>query len=78
MPVTPQQSAQYARSLQLVQPCSRRALYLTTRAIFVTDVADVALFDGLYAEVFGSPGAAAAETTDVVLAPVPALRAAAA
>jgi uncharacterized protein with von Willebrand factor type A (vWA) domain len=71
MPVTPLQSEQYARSLQLVQPGSRRALYLTSRAIFVTDVADVALFDSVFAEIFGSPGATAGDDADATLAPAP-------
>ena len=74
LPVTPLQSEQYVRSLQLVQPRSRQALYLTTRAIFVTDVEDVARFDDAFAEVFGARGAAAADAGDVTL--VPALHAA--
>jgi uncharacterized protein with von Willebrand factor type A (vWA) domain len=52
--VTPAQSGQYVRALQLTQPGSRRQLYLTTRAIFVTDVHHVATFDRVFAEVFGS------------------------
>jgi uncharacterized protein with von Willebrand factor type A (vWA) domain len=52
--VTPAQSGQYVRALQLTQPGSRRQLYFTTRAIFVTDVQHVATFDRVFAEVFGS------------------------
>jgi uncharacterized protein with von Willebrand factor type A (vWA) domain len=55
MSVTPAQSGQYVRALQLTQPGSRRQLYFTTRAIFVTDVRDVATFDRVFAEVFDSP-----------------------
>jgi hypothetical protein len=41
MEVTPRQSEHYARSLQLAKPSSRRELYHTTRAIFVTAGGDV-------------------------------------
>jgi uncharacterized protein with von Willebrand factor type A (vWA) domain len=54
--VTPAQSGQYVRALQLTQPASRRELYFTTRAIFVTDVHHVAPFDRVFVEVFGSRG----------------------
>lgn len=61
MSVTPAQSGQYVRALQLTQPGSRRELYFTTRAIFVTDVRDVATFDRVFAEVFGSPATTEAD-----------------
>jgi len=54
MTVTPAQSEQYARSLQLAKPSSRHELYLTTRAIFVTDMEQVATFDRVFAELFGA------------------------
>jgi uncharacterized protein with von Willebrand factor type A (vWA) domain len=54
MPVTPHQSEQFARALQLTQPASRVALYHMTRAIFVTDVGHVVTFDRVFAEVFGA------------------------
>jgi hypothetical protein len=54
MPVTPTQSEQYARSLLITHPTSRRRLYFTTRAIFVTDFEDVPTFDRVFAEVFGA------------------------
>ena len=54
MPVTPARSEQYARSLQLVKPDSRQRLYLTTRAVFVTDFEQVETFDRVFADVFGS------------------------
>jgi len=55
--VTPDQSERYARALQLAKPRSRDALYLTTRAIFVTDVDQLETFDGVFAEIFGAPRA---------------------
>jgi len=51
--VTPAQSEQYVRALQLTKPGSRRQLYFTTRAIFVTEL-QMATFDRVFAEVFGS------------------------
>ena len=37
VPVTPERSAEFARSLALVRPESRRRLYWTARSIFVSD-----------------------------------------
>jgi uncharacterized protein with von Willebrand factor type A (vWA) domain len=59
--VTPAQSGQYVGALQLTQPQSRRQLYFTTRAIFVTDLQHVATFDRVFAEVFGSRAGTAAD-----------------
>jgi len=56
VPVTPTQSEQYARSLRLTKPESRRQLYFTTRAIFVTGFQQVAAFNRVFAEVFGTGG----------------------
>ena len=53
LPVTVAQTELYARSLQLMEPGSRQELYFATRAIFVTDIDDVATFDRVFAEVFG-------------------------
>jgi uncharacterized protein with von Willebrand factor type A (vWA) domain len=55
MPVTPHQSEQFARALQLATPGSRRELYRLTRAIFVTDIDQVSAFDPIFTEIFGSP-----------------------
>jgi uncharacterized protein with von Willebrand factor type A (vWA) domain len=63
--VTPAQSGQYMRALQLTRPGSRRQLYFTTRAIFVTDVHHVATFDRIFAEVFGSRGRPDADHFDL-------------
>jgi uncharacterized protein with von Willebrand factor type A (vWA) domain len=54
MIVTPAQTQQYAMSLSLTQPSSRRQLYFTTRAIFVTDMDQETTFDGVFAEIFGA------------------------
>jgi uncharacterized protein with von Willebrand factor type A (vWA) domain len=61
LPVTPSQSAQYARSLGLVDPGSARELYLTTRAVFVTGTSQVATFDRVFVDVFGRIDAIGAE-----------------
>ncbi len=54
VPVTPSQTAQYTRALKLTKPVSRRRLYCTTRAIFVTGFQQVAAFDRVFAAVFGA------------------------
>lgn len=54
MPVTPSQSEQYARSLDLTRPASRHALYWTTRAVFVTGRQQVATFDRVFGDIFGA------------------------
>jgi uncharacterized protein with von Willebrand factor type A (vWA) domain len=54
MRVTPHQSEQFARALQLARPSSRRELYYTARATFVTDVDEIATFDRVFAGVFGT------------------------
>jgi uncharacterized protein with von Willebrand factor type A (vWA) domain len=56
VPVTPTQSEQYARSLRLTKPESRRQLYFTTRAVFVTGFQQVGAFNRVFAEVFGTGG----------------------
>jgi uncharacterized protein len=53
VPVTPERSADFARSLALVRPLSRRRLYWTTRAVMVTDPAQVKAFDVVFFSVFG-------------------------
>jgi hypothetical protein len=55
VPVTPARSAQLARALALVHPISRRRLYLTTRAMLVTDRASVRAFDRVFWSIFGDP-----------------------
>jgi uncharacterized protein with von Willebrand factor type A (vWA) domain len=61
VPVTPDRTARFARGLTLVQPVSRRRLYWTARAALVSDLAQVKAFDAVFAAVFGSGNAEAAE-----------------
>ena len=51
--VTPQRAAEFARALDLVRPVSRRRLYWTGRAVFVSDTAQVKAFDRVFFAVFG-------------------------
>ena len=53
VPVTPDRVAALARALTLVAPVSRRRLYWTARSAVVTDQAQVAAFNRVFAEVFG-------------------------
>jgi uncharacterized protein len=52
LPVTPARAAELARALRLVRPVSRRRLYWTARAVFVTDPGQVAAFDAVFFSVF--------------------------
>jgi uncharacterized protein with von Willebrand factor type A (vWA) domain len=54
VPITPGRSADFARALTLVRPITRRRLYWTTRAVFVSDPAQVKAFDAVFFSVFGS------------------------
>ncbi|HEY8866492.1 MAG TPA: VWA domain-containing protein, partial [Solirubrobacteraceae bacterium] len=56
LPVTPERSARFAQALTLVQPITRRRLYWTTRAAFVSDPAQVNAFDAVFFSVFGRRG----------------------
>jgi uncharacterized protein len=60
VPVTPGDSAAFARALTLVRPMARRRLYWTARAVFVSDPAQVPAFDAVFLSVFGT-GAEAEE-----------------
>jgi uncharacterized protein len=53
LPLTPQREAGFARALTLTRPVSRRRLYWTARAAFVTDQAQVPTFDRVFFAVFG-------------------------
>ena len=64
MPVTPSQTAAVrALARSLTKPVSRRRLYWTTRAVFVTGFIQVPTFDRVFREVFGSRGEGATPTT---------------
>lgn len=69
MEVTPDQSEQYVCSLALAKPRSREALYHTTRAVFVSDIEQVATFDRVFAEIFDATGPASVGAVEPALAP---------
>ncbi len=54
VPVTPERAASFAQALELVRPHSRRRLYWTARAAFVTDHAQMTAFDCVFFSVFGA------------------------
>ncbi len=54
LPMTPDRAAAFARALDVVRPVSRRRLYWTARAVFVSDPAQVRAFERVFAEVFGA------------------------
>jgi uncharacterized protein len=54
LPMTSEHAARFANALALVKPISRRRLYWTARAVFVSDPAQVKAFDAVFASVFGS------------------------
>jgi uncharacterized protein len=60
VPVSSERAARFAEALTLVGrvgPFPRRRLYWTARAVFVSDPAQVKLFDAVFADVFGGDGA---------------------
>jgi uncharacterized protein with von Willebrand factor type A (vWA) domain len=56
VPTAPARSADLARALTLVRPISRRGLYWTTRAVLVSEQAQVPAFDSVFFSLFGSSG----------------------
>jgi uncharacterized protein len=52
LPVTPERAAGLARSLRLVPPVDRSALYWTCRVALVTDRAQLPVFDAVFSAVF--------------------------
>lgn len=56
--ITQDQVERYECSLRIARPRSRRDLYVRTRAIFLTDMEQVAMFNRVFAEVFGAPAGA--------------------
>jgi uncharacterized protein len=64
LPVTAERAAAFANALALVRPVSRRRLYWTARAVFVSDRAQVKAFDAVFAAVFGAPRRAPRRTED--------------
>ncbi len=53
VPVTAERAAWFADALAVVEPISRRRLYWTARAAFVSDRAQVRAFEAVFASVFG-------------------------
>jgi uncharacterized protein len=66
VPITPVRSADFAHALTLVRPITRRRLYWTARAVFVSDPAQVQLFDNVFFSIFGARAAADAVDPDEV------------
>ena len=56
LPVTAERAARFAQALAVVRPISRRRLYWTARATFVTDRSQVPAFDSVFFGVFGNGG----------------------
>jgi uncharacterized protein len=54
VPVTAERAAWFAQALAVVEPISRRRLYWTARAAFVSDRMQVPAFDAVFFAVFGS------------------------
>jgi len=54
VPVTVERAAWFAEALAVVEPISRRRLYWTARAAFVSDRMQVPAFDRVFAAVFGA------------------------
>jgi uncharacterized protein with von Willebrand factor type A (vWA) domain len=54
LPVSVDRASWFAQALAAVEPVSRRRLYWTARGVFVTEPAQVPVFDAVFAKVFGS------------------------
>jgi uncharacterized protein with von Willebrand factor type A (vWA) domain len=53
VPTTVERATRFAQALELVRPVSRRRLYWTARAVFVTDQAQLKAFDSVLWSLFG-------------------------
>jgi uncharacterized protein with von Willebrand factor type A (vWA) domain len=53
LPITPGRTVELTRALTLVRPITRRHLYWTTRAVLVSDQAQVPAFDAVFFSIFG-------------------------
>ena len=54
VPTSAERAVRFAESLTLVRPISRRRLYWTARAVFVSDPSQVRGFDSVFFDVFGA------------------------
>jgi uncharacterized protein len=70
LPVAPERAARFADALAVVRPTSRRRLYWTARAVFVSERTQVPAFDAVFAAVFGV-GAAAEGRSESAAEPAP-------
>jgi uncharacterized protein len=64
VPVDAERAARLAEALAVVRPVARRRLYWTVRAVLVSDLSQVPIFDRVFAEVFGGP---ATRTPEIVI-----------
>jgi uncharacterized protein len=71
LPTNPTLAVRFAEALALVRPISRRRLYWTARAVFVSDRSQARAFDTVFREVFGAaaPSPVASETDETRTAP---------
>ena len=72
VPVTPERAAGFARALTLVRPITRRRLYWTARAVFVSDRSQLEAFDAVFASIFGGAQAEALHPEEVRVVRAPA------
>lgn len=52
IPVTPGHAVTFAEAVALLGPVSRRQLYCTARAVFISSRADLPAFDSVFASIF--------------------------
>ncbi len=64
VPTNPTLAVRFAEALALVRPISRRRLYWTARAVFVSDRSQVKAFDAVFREVFGGVAPVSLEAID--------------
>jgi uncharacterized protein with von Willebrand factor type A (vWA) domain len=73
VPMTPGRAADFARALTLTRPVSRRRLYWTARAVFLSDESQRTAFDTVFASVFGDqPNTDAFDPDDAPVVSAPA------
>jgi uncharacterized protein len=63
----PERCARFADALEVTQPVARRRLYHAARAVFVTDRAQVVIFDRVFGEVFGRAAVSEPPTAETEL-----------
>ena len=53
LPITPEHAIHFAQALSLIKPITRRRLYATARAVFVSDPNQLNAFDAVFFSIFG-------------------------